>query len=160
MYSTHSIISLLICLAALSFSQGFSVHQPSSKSSRTPSGATTLRNINQFTNKDTSTRLFQQPNEQTDKGLPDDPTKKEKAVAAAFWTTVRTLTDLSETFFVAVAIFASAELLLNIIGYDYTVDHSGVRIDTIEQLRTERQFQAQYRSTITENTQPPSQLPK
>jgi LPS O-antigen subunit length determinant protein (WzzB/FepE family) len=51
-------------------------------------------------------------------------------------------------------------LLLNLFGYAYIIDpEEGLRVDTIQQLRTEQQFRAEAKR-LSINEQPPSTLRK
>jgi hypothetical protein len=95
--------------------------------------------------------------------FPEDASKKEKkqvpkVVQTVVWGIYRVW---SYTFtFLGVAL--SGGLVLNVLGYGYNfTKEDGLRIDTLEQLRTENQFQNAAKQYEREGEQrPPSSLPR
>jgi hypothetical protein len=95
--------------------------------------------------------------------FPEDASKKEKkqvpkVVQTVVWGIYRVW---SYTFtFLGVAL--SGGLVLNVLGYGYTfTKEDGLRIDTLEQLRTENQFQNAAKQYEREGEhRPPSSLPR
>jgi hypothetical protein len=73
------------------------------------------------------------------------------------WNTISLFWSYTMT---VLGIALSFGLLLNLFGYAYIIDpEEGLRVDTIQQLRTEQQFRAEAKR-LSINEQPPSTLPK
>ena len=87
------------------------------------------------------------------------PTKKKIVVPQVIrevWNAISLFWSYTIT---VLGIALSFGLLLNLFGYAYIIDPEvGLRVDTIQQLRTEQQFRAE--SNRLSNEQPPSTLPK
>jgi hypothetical protein len=88
------------------------------------------------------------------------PTKKKIVPPQAIrdvWNAISLFWSYTITF---LGISLSFGLLLNLFGYAYIIDRDeGLRVDTIQQLRTEQQFRAEANRLANEQ-RPPSALPK
>lgn len=87
------------------------------------------------------------------------PTKKKIVVPQAIRDVWNIISLLWGYIITPLGVALSFGLLLNLFGYAYIIDpEEGLRVDTIQQLRTERQFRAEAKRLS--NEQPPSTLPK